>query len=265
MLDSKNELSEKKNSQFVDAAPSNQNVLDIYANEWSSNVPGFTSLPGHAGLFEDSRIAWMDQVFQVRGSSVLELGPLEGAHSYMMNKMDARSITAVEANKRAFLKCLCIKEIFELANVQFLLGDFNKYLDVNKRRYDIIVASGVLYHMKEPIEVLARLVAASDRIFVWTHFYDEKIVPARVDAKLFSALSPIYHDGKCYYGASRAYPESAIEWAGFSGGATSHTTWLTLTSILDFFASAGFDVLTNFEQRDHPNGPAIALCATRRG
>ena len=253
----------KGSVHFTTAAPSDQNIIDVFAGEWSSSVPGLISTPGHAKLFSDERITWMDREFQVSGRNVLELGPLEGSHSQMMSLMGARSITAIEGNKRAFLKCLCIKEIFDLGNVKFLLGDFNKFLEECDNRYDIAVASGVLYHMESPLSLLSLLTKTADRVFLWTHFYDEGIIDARADKHLFSPSFAIYQDAMCYFGATKAYAEQAVEWDGFSGGPSNKATWLTLTSILDFFAYAGFETKTNFEQRGHPNGPAIAVCATR--
>ena len=50
------------------------------------------------------------------------------SHSYMLQKAGAHSVTAIESNSRAFLKCLCVKEICNLKNVKFMLGDCVEYL-----------------------------------------------------------------------------------------------------------------------------------------
>ena len=47
------------------------------------------------------------------GKTVLELGPLEGAHTYQLHQRGA-NIVAVEASKQAYLKCLITKEIVGL-------------------------------------------------------------------------------------------------------------------------------------------------------
>jgi hypothetical protein len=64
--------------------------------------------------------------FGVRGRlddmSLLELGPLEGAHTYQLEKLGAKSILAIEANVEAFLKCLITKEITGLQVAKFMLG-----------------------------------------------------------------------------------------------------------------------------------------------
>ena len=112
---------------YTRVAPSNQAMLDIFKGQWSSKMPDATGLettPGPAGLFEDQRITWAGQVFGgFDGKRILELGPLEGGHSYMLHKAGASQVVAVEANSKAFLKCLIVKQIFDLTNVEFLFGD----------------------------------------------------------------------------------------------------------------------------------------------
>ena len=68
----------------------------------------------------------------------------------MMQKAGASKVISVEANNREFLKCLIVKQMLDLKNVKFLFGDFNRYLEQQERRFDVVVASGVLYHMTNP-------------------------------------------------------------------------------------------------------------------
>ena len=72
---------------------------------------------------------WLvEQLGGVRDLSILELGPLEGGHTYWLEKMGAKSILALEANTRAFLKCLVVKEVYGLERAKFLCGDFMGFL-----------------------------------------------------------------------------------------------------------------------------------------
>ena len=83
---------------YVKSAPSVQNTLDIFPGEWASKLPGDLSLlnAGQSGLFEDARITWaVEQLGGVTGQTILELGPLEAGHTYMLEKLGAASITAV--------------------------------------------------------------------------------------------------------------------------------------------------------------------------
>src|SRR5262249_16934288 len=125
------------------------------------------------------------------------LGPLEGGHSAMLEALGAASILAIEANTRAFLRCLLVKELLGLRRVRFECGDFVEYLRGGPPKVDIILASGVLYHMENPadvVELLSR--ACAERVFVWTHYYDEERLSAipRVRAA-FVGSRPAVHQG----------------------------------------------------------------------
>jgi len=254
-------------SQYVLKKPSPQNVLDIFADEWSSAMPlpELKALPGKAYLFQDNRLEWgLEKMGGVEGLNVLELGPLEAGHSYMLQKQGAKSVHAIEANNRAFLKCLCIKEIFGLDRVRFELGDFVEYLETTQERYDLVVASGVLYHMLEPLRLLERISQVSDRIFLWTHYYDREIIAANPNLQhRFLASTSFIHAGRQYEGAEQIYKD-AVKWLGFCGGPKLTSRWLTRESLLAAIKSCGFvNIETSFEERHHPHGPAIAICATR--
>jgi hypothetical protein len=253
------------NSVFVGSSPSNQNVIDLFRGEWSSKMPleaEAIATPGHAALFSDPRLTWAhDLIGPFTGQTVLELGPLEGAHSYMFERYGAAAITSVEANSRAFLKCLCIKEIMGLKNVSYKLGSFVPFLK-SCGSYDVIMASGVLYHMTDPIELLSLLMQRSDSLIMWTHYFDAKQTGRLAENAYFK--TPETLPGTSYVGSKRIYPETSLDWKGFSGGIEPYAIWLERDSILRCFDDGGFDVQVNFEQIDHPSGPAFALCATRR-
>src|SRR6185312_3462803 len=95
--------------QYVRAVPDAQRALDVFAGDWWSSLPGACAglKAGHLPLFADERISWaVEALGGVEGKNVLELGPLEGGHTYMLEQAGAESILAIEASTRAFLKCL---------------------------------------------------------------------------------------------------------------------------------------------------------------
>ncbi|MGX2041182.1 class I SAM-dependent methyltransferase [Methylocaldum sp. MU1018] len=253
---------------YVLTEPSIQNVLDIFKGEWSSKLPdnfGLVTQPGTAGLFEDIRIAWAEQIFgNLSDWKVLELGPLEGGHSYMLQHRNANKVISIEANTRAFLKCLCIKEIFNLDRVEYKLGDFMSFLEKDNSRYDLVVASGVLYHMEDPIKLLKLISRVSDRLFIWTHYYDQKIISSREElSHKFSPVSSFEYDGVIYESSTQSYKD-ALAWSGFCGGPKPVSRWLTRESIIKALEQFGFaDIQINFDHLDHPNGPAFAICAKK--
>ena len=48
-------------------------------------------------------------------------------------------------------------------------------MDDTTERFDLCWATGVLYHQVDPLALLRSIARVSDRVFVWTHFYDEMI------------------------------------------------------------------------------------------
>jgi hypothetical protein len=171
---------------------------------------------------------------------------------------------SVEANTRAYLKCLCVKEIFGLDKVQFLLGDFVEFLRSSKEQFDVVLASGVLYHMREPVELLKLAAGTAPTVMLWTHFYDHAII--RADPNLARRLGAPHKrafDGFNYEAAEFQYAE-ALQSARFCGGPRPTSFWMTRQSILDTLERLGFTrVEIGFEQLDHPHGPAFAVFASR--
>lgn len=254
--------------QYVLAEPTDQNIVDIFANEWSSRFPASSDLvtrPGAAGLFEDERVLWaQEKLGSFEGRQILELGPLEGGHSYMFQQAGAERVIAIEANTRAFLKCLCVKEIFDLDRVEFKLGDFMSYLEKADLSYDMVFASGVLYHMEDPLLLLDLMSRVSDRLFLWTHYYDAEPLLSREDyANKFEPVQTAEHQGFRYEYSTQSY-QHALDWSGFCGGPKTVSKWLTRESIEGALRHLGYTSLhVAFDERDHPNGPSFAICAVR--
>jgi len=254
--------------QYILRTPCAQNVVDLFDGEWSSQMPdssGLRSKPGTAALFADTRISWAGKVFGgYANKDILELGPLEGAHSFMLQDAGAKSVISIEANSRAFLKCLCIKELFGLNRVSYKLGDFVSYLEENKCKFDIAIASGVLYHMDDPIRVLDLIASAADKIFIWTHYFDRDLLSRSENfADRFGEMQTASHQGFEYRFAPHAYKQ-ALDWSGFCGGPQTTSKWLARESIIGFLSRLGFsDIRADLEEPDHPNGPAFAICAQR--
>lgn len=255
--------------QHITTPPDPQNAIDILQGEWRAKLPDPLAhlKAGDLGLFEDGRIEWLiERVGGVAGLSVLELGPLEGAHTYMLEQAGAAHITAIEANTTAYLKCLIIKELLDLKQASFLCGDFMGYLRTETvASFDLGVASGVLYHMQNPAELLTLLAGRCTRhLFLWTHYYDEALVARNraVARKLTKKTAATY--GGFEHTLYRYEYQEGRYMMGFSGAGTAYTHWMSRADIIRCLEYVGFNqIQTAFEEPDHKHGPAFALIASR--
>jgi Protein of unknown function (DUF1698) len=253
--------------RYAAAAPSPQQVLDLFKGEWSSVLPApyCECEAGRQPMFGDPRLKWgVEQLGGVTGCRVVELGPLEGGHTWMLEQLGAAEITAIEASDRAYLKCLTVKELTGLRRARFLYGDAVAYLRESSEHFDVGIASGILYHMTNPVELLALLAACCDRLYLWTHYYDETallrhpIVRAR-----FHGSSEATHAGFTHTLHRYRYQASRFR-LGFSGGRAPHSYWLTRDTIIAACRHLGFTrIEIAFDDPNHPYGPSCALVALR--
>lgn len=252
--------------------PSPQTAVELFAGEWSSRLPSpYGDLSGgQAPLFEDPRVRWgVEQFGGVRGMRVLELGPLEGGHTFMLDRMGAAEVTAVEGNRRAFLRCLVVKELLGIPSARFLCGDFGSYLNDwvshSTNKWDLCLAVGVLYHQRDPVRLIELAVQASDRILLWSHYYDEDLISARPDLSAGFASARTASTAGFTHSLYRHDYGAVREWGGYCGGLNPWTHWMLRKDIIGCIEHFGFDVVgIDFDEPLHPNGPAFCLSACRR-
>jgi hypothetical protein len=256
-------------SPYATQAPSVQQTLDLFRDKWASRLPASAgpARAGEAALFEDPRVDWAVKGlsklgFEMGQSSVLEVGPLEGGHTYGLSRAGARSVTAVEAHPEAFLKCLVLKEVLGMERVNFLYGDAVAFLRSIGHTYDIGFASGFLYHMSNPVEFLELLCRRTRALFLWTVYWDEA----------FSARNPGHLAGSAgaHEGTHAGFTHTLhrhdygadLEYGRFWGGPDSHSNWMEKDQILGALSHFGFSRQI-VELESNPNGSALRLVATR--
>ncbi len=252
-------------NQQVDALPSRQVELDLFKGEWAGALPGeFSHLTaGKLPLFNDSCLAWgLGRLGPITGLDVLELGPLEGSHSYMLAQAGAKSITAVESNQRAFLKCLIVKNMLDIPQAHFLCGDFVKYMESKPPKVDLCVASGVLYHMTNPAQVIDLIAQVSDRVYLWTHYFDADTCRANRNFDAGRDGVRTTHNGFAHTLHRHEY-QSSLRSISFFGGTHSYSSWMSRDDILGCLRHFGFTEIEVAPDAPNPNGPAIGLVASK--
>jgi hypothetical protein len=178
----------------------------------------------------------------------------------MLENMGASSILAIEANSRAYLKCLITKEILNLQRSRFLLGDFVSYLKETQDVYDACIASGVLYHMQNPAELIHLIAQKTKKMMIWTHYYDPETNNPDVNVRFSKVITQEYQ-GFNHTLYKHPYQNlAAHSTTGFCGGTTHFSMWMSRQDILSCLKYFGFERLeVHFEKPDHPNDPCFCV------
>lgn len=250
-------------NKFEGRAPSAQNLIDIFSGKWASDFsrvyPGLNA--GSVEMFvTDSRVPlaakYLGTDARFDGAEILELGPLEAGHTYALAQLGAR-VTAVEANCEAYLKCLLVKELLSIEKVRFLLGDFSLFLEENDKTFDIIFASGVLYHMTEPLKLIELIARRTKNCFVWSHYFDPNHYPG-------AQRTPrsVEFAGQQFTHHELPYPD--MESGKFWGGNKPVASWLGREDMLRAFRAVGFEQIDVIqEHQTHPHGASMIFIAKK--
>ena len=245
-------------NKFVDTHPSNQNAIECFPALWYSKFPDeYKVQSGDCLAFEDGRLKWALDNFDIENNwDVLELGPLEGAHPfYLERNTPVKSITSIEGNRQCWLKCLITKEITDLKRTRFLLGNFEEYLKHCEEQFDLGLAIGVLYHMKNPLELISLISSCCERIIIWTQLAGKK---QEEDWKTTSlSYENLEVQGYiCDYG-------SVPEKDEFIGGVGKYSVWLKKDCLIKSLEHFGFKKITWGDQGTNQFGHQATLIAQK--
>jgi hypothetical protein len=253
-------------ARFVSGVPSSQTAVDAVPETWASKLPPPLQevRAGDASLFADPRIQWAFECLGgVKGGSVLDLGPLEGGSSFMAQRAGASRVVGVEANTMAYFKCLVAKELLRLDRCSFLCGEALAYLGAAEESFDLCIASGLLYHMVEPMQLLELISARARRLYIWTHVWAEEV---RDNAPVAARLGPAEEraHGNFHYHVHRYSYERDKRFRAFWGGTAPYSNWLPREDLMRALEHFGWrNMQLAFDETHHVNGPSLALVAER--
>ncbi len=252
--------------EYVEGPPSAQNAVDALAGWNMALPPEVGAVAGPGAFYNDPRILWvLEQFGSIEGCDILELGPLEASHTSMLEQHRPASILAIEANRLSFLRCLVVKELLGLKVAKFALGNFAPWLETAEQRFDLVVASGVLYHMADPVRFMDQLSRRSNSLYLWTHYAsDEAMPPDDMRRKAFiGEVEVIENHGVAVRCHRRSY-WGAWKDKAFCGGLYDLHRWIEKEDILALLKALGFDnIRTAHDEPDHHNGPAFSIFARR--
>lgn len=250
--------------EYVNGMPHPQNAIDALAGWNTALPPNAGVVAGNIALYNDPRILWgIEQMGSLEGRRVLELGPLEASHTYMLEQRKPAVLHAIEANRLSFLRCLVVKEILDLRIAKFFLGDFMPWLEAHPENYDFIVASGVLYHMADPASLLELMAKKTKSVLLWTHYVSDAAMPKGDPRREVFLGEPeiIERNGMQLRQYRRSY-WGAWKDKAFCGGMHDLHRWLEKDDIIAYLKHLGFDdIRISADQPDHQNGPSFLVFA----
>ena len=195
---------------------------------------------GDAELVDDGRIARFFAEFPAC-RTVLELGSLEGAHSFSLARRGAL-VTAIEGRAANIAKARLVQQLLAVDNVTFVEADLEVEDLGRLGRFDALFCVGLLYHLRRPWLLLDRFSALSDRVFLQTH-YAETAEETRDGMP-----------GRTYSEYGNSDPLSGLSQTSF---------WLTLPALTERLERNGYAVRELEKNVTHPNGPIVTLVAER--
>ena len=176
--------------------------------------------------------------------TILELGALEGAHSFMFaERAGMKQVVALEGRETNLRKARFIQRLLNVRNVEFHQANLEQADLKRFGNFEAIFCCGLLYHLPEPWKLLEQLPGIAPLLFMWTQYAAEH--EAR---DIGNGLRGKTHlEG----GADEAL-----------SGMSPTATWLTLASLRHVLEASGYssvDVI--HDDPAHPNGPAVTIGA----
>lgn len=263
-------MSDHISASYETRKASPQTIADIFGSSWKAQLPGGLK-SGSDLLFNDSRPSWFNSIVPggILYKSVLELGPFEGYQTYLLDRLGASEIVSVEGNNINFLKCLCAKEILKI-RASFKHGNIMEELREPGRTYDVLWASGVLYHMEDPIAFIEHACKTAPIIYIWTHFFDDDVMKSMLNENKTKFLPDfnrsVDYDGRRLllhartYGIKNYDENIPLYW---EGAPQDLTYWLSLDDIRHIFLVNGFEIRHTEFIGDMQGVPVASFAAFR--
>jgi hypothetical protein len=125
---------------------------------------------------------------------------------------------------------------------KILARHFIKALENWDQRYHLIVASGVLYHLKNPLHLVELTAKRTDAVYFWTHVVTEESMPPSDPRRLVIASDFENHSfrGINVRAYRRTYASAQTD-VTFCGGLSDEHRWLHRDDLLSAFKAVGFN------------------------
>lgn len=211
-------------------------------------------------LGEDHRLKYVLYFLDFREKRVLELGPFEGYHSILLEKMGVRETIAVEGRADNFRKCARVKEKYGLDRTTYVLQDIEALVSGSSSPefsgpFDIVFCCGLLYHLPDPAKALAWFRLQAPVLFLGTHYVEA--------ADIAQYRSPTFEPHR-YSSQGRTYNAMLYREGGARdplSGLSDHSIWVFEADLLQMLRDAGYSKVSVLGKDLQNQTPHISILA----
>lgn len=184
--------------------------------------------------------------------SILELGSLEGGHTFQLAKQPGVHILGIEGRQYNIEKAKFIQRLLGLQNVTFIQANLENIELAPLGIFDAVLCSGILYHLPEPWKLVKEMSKVSKKLFIWTHYASEDKVTETING----------YRGLWYHEGGVANPTIGQVVSDPLSGLSQKSFWVTINSLKDMLVQNGFININIIEVNpSHPHGPHITMAA----
>jgi Methyltransferase domain len=183
--------------------------------------------------------------FAPKAKTILELGALEGAHSFILAQLPGvQRVVALEGREANLRKARFVQNLLGIRNVEFIQANLEHVDLAAYGKFDAVFCCAILNHLPKPWELIQRLPAVAPVLFLWTVYVAEN------EAEEL----PNGPRGKIQTEGGPDEPLSGMSPTG---------TWLTLGSLITSLTKSGYkSVHVIHNDLKHVFGSAVTIGAT---
>jgi SAM-dependent methyltransferase len=178
----------------------------------------------------------------LEGLRVLDVGCLEGGYTAAFALHGASEAVGLEVRHPNLARCAFLQEALGLAGMRFVEGDAKALSLESHGRFDVVFAAGLLYHLDDPVDFLARVRPMTERFLLLdTHV----ATPTAFGHGCAPRLSALERNGRSYIGRvaheyDASIDEPALDELAWSSYGNPTSFWLTEESLVAALHDVGF-------------------------
>lgn len=196
----------------------------------------------------DRRIELLNEKVNLSDKTVLEVGCFEGIHTVGLAQL-AKTVKACDSRVTNVVKTAVRCAMFQVHPTIFLWDLEKDFPPDQNLDCDVLFHIGVLYHLLDPFDHLARILPfVHNGLLLDTHYATPEMV------------SDAYESGGISY---RCYDYTEHGYTDPFSGMSALSRWVLLDDIIEFLSKSGMKEIEILEERQERNGPRMLLYATK--